>query len=104
MVESIFEDVHSQRLDALANYSEATIHAMRAGISAIGAAHAETRDIEPRHGLEQFDRFLGNGGSTWRSCVLRGRASFWVAAPRCSSRSTGRSSTTTITRLCASTS
>ena len=41
-MKSIFEDMHSQRLDALAKYSEATMRAMRAGIHAIGAPCAET--------------------------------------------------------------
>ena len=58
MVESIFEDMHSQRLDALASYAEATTRAMRAGVHAIGAAYAETAEIKPKHGIKQFDRFL----------------------------------------------
>jgi len=62
MVDSIFEDEHSQRLDALVNYSAATMRAMRVGVAAIGAAHAETAEIKPKHGLKQFHRFLSNKG------------------------------------------
>jgi hypothetical protein len=86
MVESIFEDVHSQRLDALANYSEATMRAMRAGIHAIGAAYAETADIKPKHGIKQFDRFLSNKGldveklrPAWARFVLGGRPEVLLA-------------------------
>jgi hypothetical protein len=86
MVESIFEDVHSQRLDALANYSLATMRAMRAGISAIGAAYAHTAEIRPRHGVKQFDRFLSNKGvdveklrPDWVRFVLGGREEVLLA-------------------------
>jgi hypothetical protein len=86
MVESIFEDMHSQRLDALANYSEATMRAMRAGIHAIGAAYAETADIKPKHGIKQFDRFLSNKGldveklrPAWARFVLGGRPEVLLA-------------------------
>jgi hypothetical protein len=62
MVGEIFEDVHSQRLDALANYSAATMKAVRAGVHAIGTAYAEMAEIKPTHGIKQFDRFLSNRG------------------------------------------
>jgi hypothetical protein len=86
MVESIFEDVHSQRLDALANYSLATTRAMRAGIQAIGAAYAKTAEIQPKHGVKQFDRFLSNQGidvaklrPAWVRFVLGGRPEVLLA-------------------------
>lgn len=86
MVESIFEDMHGQRLDALANYAEATMRAMRAGIHAIGAAYAETADIKPKHGIKQFDRFLSNKGldvaqlrPAWARFVLGGRPEVLLA-------------------------
>jgi Transposase DDE domain len=60
MVGSIFENVHAQRLDALANYSAATMRALRVTIHAIGAAYAETAEIKPKHGIKQLDRFLSN--------------------------------------------
>ena len=53
MLEGMFEDVHSQRLDALANYAEATMRAMRAGVHAIGAAYAELAEIKPKHANRQ---------------------------------------------------
>lgn len=86
MVASVFEDMHGQRLDALANYAEATMRAMRAGIHAIGAAYAETADIKPKHGIKQFDRFLSNKGldvaklrGDWARFVLGGRPEVLLA-------------------------
>lgn len=86
MVDSIFEDEHSQRLDALANYSAATMRAMRAGVAAIGAAYAETAEIKPKHGIKQFDRFLSNKGldveklrPAWVRFVLGGRPEVLLA-------------------------
>ena len=86
MVESIFEDEHSQRLEALGNYSAATMRAMRAGVHAIGAAYAETADIRPKHGIKQFDRFLSNKGlniekmrPAWARFVLGGRPEVLLA-------------------------
>lgn len=86
MVDSIFEDVHSQRLEALGNYSSATMRAMRAGVHAIGAAYAETAEIRPKHGIKQFDRFLSNKGldverlrPSWARFVLSGRPEVLLA-------------------------
>ena len=103
MVESIFEDEHSQRLEALGNDSAATMRAMRAGVHAIGAACAETADIRPKHGIKQFDRFLSNKGldveklrPAWARFILGGRPEVLLALDWTSSR--------TIMRRCASTS
>jgi hypothetical protein len=86
MLDSIFEDEHSQRLDALANYSAATMRAMRAGVAAIGAAYAETAEIKPKHGIKQFDRFLSNKGldvenlrPAWVRFILGGRPEVLLA-------------------------
>lgn len=86
MTHAIFEDMHSQRLDALAGYSEATMRAMRAGIHAIGAAYAETAEIKPKHGIKQFDRFLSNKGlcveklrPAWARFVVGSRPEVLVA-------------------------
>ena len=103
MAESIFEDEHSQRLEALGNDSAATMRAMRAGVHAIGAAYAETADIRPKHGIKQFDRFLSNKGldveklrPAWARFILGGRPEVLLALDWTSSR--------TIMRRCASTS
>lgn len=86
MVGAIFEDVHSQRLDALAGYSAATMRSMRVGIHAVGAAYAEMAEIKPKHGIKQFDRFLSNRGidvdklrPSWARFVLGGREQVLVA-------------------------
>lgn len=86
MVRSIFTDVHSQRLEALAGYTEATTRAMRAGVHAIGAAYAEMAEIKPRHGVKSFDRMLSNKGldvealrPAWAQFVLGGRSEVLLA-------------------------
>ena len=86
MLDSIFEDVHSQRLDSLANSVVGTMQATRVAIHAIGAAYAEVAEIKPRHGVKQVDRFLSNRGidveamtSAWASFVLGGRQEVLLA-------------------------
>lgn len=86
MVGAIFEDVHSQRLDALANYSAAAMRAVRVAIHAIGAAYAALADIKPKHGVKQVDRFLSNRGidvdgltPAWARFVLGGRKEVVIA-------------------------
>lgn len=80
MLDSIFEDVHAKRLDALANYAVGTMQASRVAIHAIGAAYAEVAEIKPKHGIKQTDRFLSNRGidvdaltPAWARFVLGGR-------------------------------
>ena len=82
----IFEDMHSQRLDALAGYAEATMRAARAGVHAVGAAYAEVAEIKPRHGVKSFDRLLSNKGldvealrPAWAKFVLGGRPEVLLA-------------------------
>lgn len=62
MLGSIFQDVHSKRLDSLANYSVGVMNASRAGIHAIGAAYAAIAKIQPKSGIKQVDRYLSNNG------------------------------------------
>jgi hypothetical protein len=102
MAESIFEDEHSQRLEALGNDSAATMRAMRAGVHAIGAACAETADIRPKHGIKQFDRFLSNKGldveklrPAWARFILGGRPEVLLTLDWTSSRTTTRRSSST---------
>lgn len=62
MVDTIFEDLHSKRLDSLANCTVGTMQASRIAIHAIGAAYAEVAELRPKHGIKQVDRFLSNHG------------------------------------------
>ncbi|MBX3209772.1 MAG: IS4 family transposase [Labilithrix sp.] len=85
-MESIFEDMHSQRLDALVGYAAATMGAMRAGVHAIGAAYAEVAEIKPRHSVKSFVRFLSNKGldvaklrPAWSAFVLGARPEVLLA-------------------------
>lgn len=62
MVRSIFEDLHSKRVESLANYTVGAMHARSAAIHAIGAAYASIAEIKPKHGVKQVDRYLSNDG------------------------------------------
>lgn len=80
MLATVFEDLHAARLDSMARYSTAIMHAARASIAAIGAAYAELEELKPKHGIKQVDRFLSNKGIDvagltphWVRFVLGGR-------------------------------
>jgi len=62
MLENIFEDVHTKRVEALANYAVGAMVAPRAAVHAIGAAYAAIAHIQPRSGVKQVDRLLSNEG------------------------------------------
>jgi hypothetical protein len=76
MAEAIFEDMHSQRLDAFANDSEATMRAMRPGMHADGAVSADTAHIKhhavrPRPEAHQRSRTVAPPASTRSSRCAR---------------------------------
>jgi hypothetical protein len=59
---------------------------VKASISAVGAAYAEMEELQPKHGIKQFDRFLSNEGIDvaaltpgWARFVLGGRSDVLVA-------------------------
>lgn len=87
MLATIFgQDLHSKRLDSLANYAVGTMEATRAGIHAIGAAYAGVAEIGPKHGIKQVDRFLSNEGidverltPAWAAFVLGARKEVLLA-------------------------
>jgi len=86
MLGMMFEDVHAARLDSMARYATAIMHAVRASVSAIGAAYAEIEKRKPKHGIKQFDRFLSNKGidiaaltPDWVRFILGGRPEVNVA-------------------------
>ena len=86
MLATVFEDVHAARIDSMARYSTAIMHAVRASVTAIGAAYAEMAELKPKHGIKQFDRFLSNKGidvaaltPAWARFVLGGRAEVILA-------------------------
>lgn len=86
MLATVFEDIHAARLDSMARYSTAIMHAVRASVAAIGAAYAELEEIKPKHGIKQVDRFLSNKGidvaalmPDWVRFVLGGRPEVIVA-------------------------
>jgi hypothetical protein len=86
MLASVFEDLHAARLDSMARYSTAIMHAVRASVSAVGAAYAEMEELKPKHGIKQFDRFLSNKGIDvaaltldWVRFVLGGRPEVQIA-------------------------
>src|SRR5215468_563826 len=86
MLASVFEDLHAARLDSMARYSTAIMRAVRASVSAVGAAYAEMEELKPKHGIKQFDRFLSNKGidvavltPSWVRFVLGGRPEVQLA-------------------------
>lgn len=81
-VEAIFEaeDIHSKRLESLANGVVGAMRTARASIHAIGQAYAEVATIRPKHGVKQVDRYLSNAAfdiwrllPAWASYVLGAR-------------------------------
>lgn len=77
----IFEDsdLHSKRLESLANGVVGVLHASRLSIHAIGQAYAEVAGIRPKHGVKQIDRYLSNEAfDVWR--LLPCWAEFVIAA------------------------
>ena len=62
MIHSIFKDLHSKRVQSLANYTVGAMQARSAAIHAIGTAYAEIAEIKPKHGIKQADRYLSNKG------------------------------------------
>jgi hypothetical protein len=86
MLDTIFEDMHAKRLEALANYTVGAMQAPRAAIHAIGAAYAAVAEIQPRSGVKQVDRYLSNKGidvealtPDWAAYVLSGRKEVIIA-------------------------
>lgn len=68
-VNEIFEeeDIHSKRLECLANGVVGALRSARASIHAIGQAYAEVAAIRPKHGVKQVDRYLSNPAfDVWR--------------------------------------
>ena len=62
MAGAIFEDLHTKRVESLANYAVGVMQASSVAIHAIGAAYAEVAEIQPKHGVKQVDRYLSNEG------------------------------------------
>jgi DDE family transposase len=87
-VESIFEDddLHSKRLETLANGVVGTLRTGRASIHAIGQAYAEVARIGPKHGVKQVDRYLSNAAfdvwrllPSWAAFLIGGRSEIVIA-------------------------
>ena len=76
LVGEVFADLHSKRLDSLANATVGAMHASQASIHAIGAAYAAVAEIQPKHGVKQVDRYLSNDG--FELDEMRGA---WASAP-----------------------
>ena len=86
MLNSIFEDTHSKRIDSLSNYAVGAMTAARAGIRTIGAAYAAVAGIQPKSEIKQVDRYLSNKGiniealmPAWSKFVLGPREAVRIA-------------------------
>ena len=91
------EDVHAKRVESLANGVAGVLNAAMLSVHAIGQAYAAMAHIQPRSGVKQLTACSATLVSISRFCFQRGSASWSGCARRSSLRSTGRSSTTTIT-------
>ena len=56
------DDVHARRVLSLANGIVGVLHAATLAVTAIGKAYSEVIGGDPKHGVKQVDRILGNEG------------------------------------------
>jgi hypothetical protein len=62
-VDEVFgETLHAKRIESLANGAIGVIAGGLLGVTAIGQALAEVRDLSPKHAVKQVDRLLSNEG------------------------------------------
>jgi hypothetical protein len=80
------QDLHSKRLESLANGVAGTMRTARVSIHAIGQAYAEVADIRAKHGVKQIDRYLSNPAfdvwrllQSWAAFVVGGRPEVVIA-------------------------
>jgi len=80
------DDLHALRVLSLANGVVGVLHAALLSIHAIGRAYAEVTSGNPKHGVKQTDRLLGNSGidvwslfAPWVAFVVGPRTELVVA-------------------------
>lgn len=87
LVEELFgTDLHSKRVESVANAVTGTLRAARLSVHAIGLAYSGLAEISPKHGIKQVNRYLGNGAISigkllpnWAKFVIGARKEILLA-------------------------
>src|SRR3954454_17906067 len=67
------EDIHTKRVDSLANATLGVMTGASLGVALIGKALAQARGLLPKHAVKQVDRLLSNQG-----IVVWDLLAYWV--------------------------
>ena len=89
------EDIHTKRVESLANATLGVMTGASLGVAIIGKSLAQARGLLPKHAIKQVDRLLSNRKleawdlfATWVPEVVGSRTDLIVAGP--TSTLTGR--------------
>ena len=80
------EDIHTKRVDSLANATLGVMTGASLGVALIGKSLAQARGLLPKHAIKQVDRLLSNRKleawdlfATWVPELVRSRTDLIVA-------------------------
>ena len=79
------EDIHTKRVDSLANATLGVMTGASLGVALIGKSLAQARGLLPKHAIKQVDRLLSNSkfeawdAFTWVPEMVRARTEIVVA-------------------------
>ena len=80
------EDIHTKRVDSLANATLGVMTGASLGVALIGKSLAQARGLLPKHAVKQVDRLLSNPGieawdifATWVPEMVGSRTDIVVA-------------------------
>ena len=80
------EDIHTRRVDSLANATLGVMTGASLGVAVIGKSLAQARGLLPKHAVKQVDRLLSNPGieawdifATWVPEMVGSRTDIVVA-------------------------
>jgi len=93
------EDIHTKRVDSLANATLGVMTGASLGVAIIGKSLAQARGLLPKHAIKQVDRLLSNRKleawdlfATWVPELVGSRPDLTVAGPTSTPTGTWRSS------------
>src|SRR3954469_10100890 len=82
------EDIHTKRVDSLANAPLGVMTGASLAVAMIGKSLAQARGLLPKHAIKQVDRLLSNPGieawdvfATWVPEMVGSRTDIVVAGP-----------------------
>src|SRR3954447_7730289 len=82
------EDIHTKRVDSLANATLGVMTGASLGVAIIGKSLAQARGLLPKHAIKQVDRLLSNRKleawdlfATWVPELVGSRTDLIVAGP-----------------------